>query len=70
MTAQGPTGCAFTTTARHRRGEEVFTRTETPTAGLPDVSDLTDAQKAEFLAALDTGDDRAGTDGLRLHFDG
>ena len=39
-------------------------------ADLLDASDLTDVQKAEFLTALDTGDDRAGTDGLRLHFDG
>jgi hypothetical protein len=39
-------------------------------ADLPDASDLTDAQKAEFLTAFDTGDDRAGTDGLRLHFHG
>jgi len=39
-------------------------------ADLPDASVLTDEQKAEFLAALDTGDARAGTDGLRLHYHG
>ena len=39
-------------------------------ADLPDASVLTDEQKAEFLTAFDTGDDRAGTDGLRLHFHG
>ena len=43
---------------------------EDQNAQAADLPDLTDAQKAEFLAALDTGDDRAGTDGLRLHFHG
>ena len=39
-------------------------------ADLSDASVLTDEQKAEFLAALDTGDDRAGTDGRRMHYHG
>jgi len=43
---------------------------EDQNAQAADLPVLTDAQKAEFLAALDTGDDRAGTDGLRLHYHG
>ena len=43
---------------------------EDQNAQAADLPVLTDEQKAEFLTAFDTGDDRAGTDGLRLHFDG
>ena len=43
---------------------------EDQNAQAADLPVLTDEQKAEFLAALDTGDARAGTDGLRLHYHG